>query len=106
MAVTQQIQNINLTRLTAHNVLTRIREGNFHLHEAREPLAAAVFHRLVNNVARSVGLPTGVLGPWTNEANKRLFYILAEPKSEGRKKSKMAIGRGCSRLTRTTSCHR
>ena len=41
-----------------------------------------------------MGLPTGVAGPWTNEASKRLFHTLAEPKREGRKKSKMAIKDG------------
>ena len=61
------------------------------IHDTRLPLTRGPYHRLVNNVARSEGLPTGVSGLWNAAAHTRLLRVLSEPVRESRRKPVLAL---------------
>ena len=79
------------TRPSMADISRQARDGVIVIHDTRLPLTRGPYHRLVNNVARSEGLPTGVSGLWNAAAHTRLLRVLSEPVRESRRKPVLAL---------------
>ena len=81
------------TRPSMADISRQARDGVIVIHDTRLPLTRGPYHRLVNNVARSEGLPTGVCvsGLWNAAAHTRLLRVLSEPVRESRRKPVLAL---------------
>ena len=79
------------TRPSMADISRQARDGVIVIHDTRLPLTRGPYHRLVNNVARSEGLPTGVSGLWNAAAHTRSLRVLSEPVRESRRKPVLAV---------------
>ncbi|CAE7880750.1 MRM1 [Symbiodinium microadriaticum] len=79
------------TRPTMANILQQAQDGVIVIHGTRLPLTRGRYHRLLNNVARAEGLPTGTSGSWSDAAHLRMVCILGESMRESRRKPMLAI---------------
>ena len=79
------------TRPTMANILQQVQDGVIVIHGTRLPLTRGRYHRLLNNVARAEGDPSGISGSWSNAAHLRVVRILGEPMRESRRKPMLAI---------------